>query len=563
MLTTIITWIYVLFTIILLGFGVAAFVEKLFRYRIKKLDSILMAGIIAATVYAQFFSLFYRVSLEANIGVLLICAGIFVCRRHTIAQTIDKWNEEKGLTHKVIIGVLFLLWAYFTSRGYIHYDSDLYHAQSIRWLEEYGVVPGLGNLHERFAYNSSFFALSALYSLKFVLGNSMHTMNGFFALLLSLTCLPVAKSWKNKHFTVADFARVGAIYYLTTIINEVVSPASDYAVMCVIFYIVIKWLDALEEASKEIAPYALLCVVGVYALTIKLTAGLILILLIKPAYMLIREKRVKEIFIYLAMGLVTAIPWMARTVMISGWLIYPFTALDLFDVDWKMDAFYIDIDAMQIKVWGRALYDISLVDVPISGWFPNWFSTTLSGMEKIMILGAFAATLVTVLATVIVFLRKIYKHLDMLLVMVTMFACYLFWQTSAPLMRYGYAYVLLFIFIVFGWCLQTLLSWKSGVATHWKKVCHMAVYFVIFFYGIYKVYVIGDYIYSSRLANHYIWQQDYGVYEVESYEIEGEIFYYPVNGDRTGYDAFPSAPTKAELEFRGVSIKDGFRKISD
>ena len=263
------------------------------------------------------------------------------------------------------------------------------------------------------------------------------------------------------------------------------------------------------------------------------------------------------------MGLVTAIPWMARTVMISGWLIYPFTALDLFDVDWKMDAFYIDIDAMQIKVWGRALYDISLVDVPISGWFPNWFSTTLSGMEKIMILGAFASTLVTVLATIIVLLRKIFKHLDMLLVMVTMFACYLFWQISAPLMRYGYAYVLLFIFIVFGWCLQTLLPWKSSAAANWKKICHISVYFVILFYGIYKVYVMADYIYSSRLANHYIWQQDYGVYEVENYEIEGEIFYYPVNGDRTGYDAFPSAPTKAELEFRGTSIKDGFRKNSD
>lgn len=62
----------------------------------------------------------------------------------------------------------------------MHYDSDLYHAQSIRWIEEYGVVPGLGNLHERFAYNSSFFALSALFSMKFLCGTSMHTMSGFF-----------------------------------------------------------------------------------------------------------------------------------------------------------------------------------------------------------------------------------------------------------------------------------------------------------------------------------------------------------------------------------------------
>ena len=398
MLTIIITWIYALFTITLLGFGIATFIEKVFHYRIENPDSILMAGTIVATVYSQFFSLFYRVSLAANVVMLVGCAVIYVFNRNNIIQIIYKWYRELGTGHKIVVGVLFVLWAYFTSRGYIHYDSDLYHAQSIRWLEEYGVVPGLGNLHERFAYNSSFFALCALYSLKYILGDSMHAMNGFLALLLSLTCLPIVKSWKQKRFSVADFARVGAIYYLTTITNEVVSPASDYAVMCVIFFIVIKWLDALEEECNDIAPYALLCVVGVYALSIKLTAGLILMLLIKPAYMLIREKRVKEIFIYLVMGLVVAIPWMVRTVIISGWLFYPFTAIDLFDVDWKMDAFYIDVDAMQIKVWGRALYAIGLIDVPITGWFPNWFATTLSGMEKILILGCIAAMAITLIS---------------------------------------------------------------------------------------------------------------------------------------------------------------------
>ena len=563
MLTTVITWIYALFTITLLGFGIAAFIEKVFRYRIKKLDSILMAGTIAATVYAQFFSLFYRVSLAANVVMLITCVGILVFRRKAIAHMLSKWNKEAGLGYKILVGVLFVLWAYFTSRGYIHYDSDLYHAQSIRWLEEYGVVPGLGNLHERFAYNSSFFALSALYSLKYVLGDSMHAMNGFLAVLLSLTCLPIVKSWKQKRLSIADFARVGAIYYLTTITNEVVSPASDYAVMCVIFFIVIKWLDLLEEDCRNIAPYALLCVVGVYALSLKLTAGLILILLIKPAYMLIREKRVKEIFIYLFLGLVVAIPWMARTVIISGWLFYPFTAIDLFDVDWKMDAFYIDVDAMQIKVWGRALYAIGLIDVPITDWFPNWFATTLSGMEKILILGSVAAMAITLISACVILVRRQFKHLDMLLVMITLLSSYLFWQTSAPLIRYGYAYVLLLVFVVFGWCLQELFPHEKGDKFAWRRMLHRGVYLVFCLYGIYKGCVLADYIYDTRLAEYYIWQEDYGVYELESYEIEGVTFYYPISGDRTGYDSFPASGVKINLEFRGDSIEEGFRKIYD
>ena len=84
------------------------------------------------------------------------------------------------------------------SGGHIHYDSDLYHAQSIRWLEEYGIVKGLGNIHVRFAYNSSFFALSALYSMKFLLKQSLHTVNGFIALLLSFEVLKLIDIVRRK-----------------------------------------------------------------------------------------------------------------------------------------------------------------------------------------------------------------------------------------------------------------------------------------------------------------------------------------------------------------------------
>lgn len=568
MLTILLNWLYALVTIILLGFGVAALVKKVFSYQIKSGDGILMTGMIAATVYAQFFSLVYKVGMLANIILIILCLLIYLWCKENIKSTVQEWIKSTSAAQKVILLALILVWSYFTSRGYIHYDSDLYHAQSIRWMEEYGIVPGLGNLHERFAYNSSFFALSALYSLKFLLGYSMHAMSGFVALVLSIACFPIMKSWKRKSFSLADFARVGAIYYLTTITNEVVSPASDYAAMCIIFYIVIKWLDALENEKKEIAPYALLCVVGVYALTLKLTAGLILLVLIKPAYQLIKEKRIKEIFGYLTMGLLVAVPWMARTVVISGWLLYPFTALDLFNFDWEMDGQMINLDAMQIKVWGRALYNVTLIDIPLTGWFPNWFSNTLSTMEKLLILGDFAAIIVAVFKTIQIFAKKIWKQLDVLLVLITMVACYIFWQTSAPLMRYGYAYVLLLLFVAFGWIMQDVYSAERNANVLSKsklsKVCVTAVYVLFLLYGCYKVVVLADYIKDTSYADFYVWQENYGVYEMNSYEVNGVTFYYPVYGDRGGYEYFPSSGTEVTgLEFRGNTMKDGFRKIMD
>ena len=552
MLSVGLNWIYVILTTFCVGYGIAYLVEKKLHYRIRGMDSVLMAGLVAVTVYAEIFSLFYKVGAVANGILLAVCAVVLFLLHRQIRRSLGDWWRETSRIKKVLLPILFLLWAYFSSRGYMAYDSDLYHAQSIRWMEEYGVVPGLGNLHERFAYNSAAFAVNALYSMKWLLGRSLHTASGFFALLLSATALELGRTWKEKKLRLADYAMIGAVYYLVTIWDEVTAPSSDYLIMCTLFFIVIKWLLCLERdssaAGEKLVPYGLLCVAGVYALTLKLTAGLILLLVIKPAVSLIRGKRWREILLYLGLGLLVCLPWMARTVVISGWLLYPFPALDLFSVDWKMPAGPIAVDAAQIKTWGRALYDARLVDLPMHQWFPGWFSTTLSGMEKLLILGDLACILLFVIYAVFSLVKKRKENLDVLLVLATVISSYAFWQYSAPILRYGYAYVLLVDLLMAGGILQKLRSQRI-------------LYALIGLYGGYKRVMRGDYIRGNYLVDAYIWQQDYGSYEVVSYELGGITFYAPAMGDRAGYDYFPAAPTQPEIELRGEGLKDGFRPV--
>lgn len=552
MLSVGLNWIYVILTTFCVGYGIAYLVEKKLHYRIRGMDSVLMAGLVAVTVYAELFSLFYKVGAVANGILLAVCAMVLFLLHRQIRRSLGDWWRETSRIKKVLLPILFLLWAYFSSRGYMAYDSDLYHAQSIRWMEEYGVVPGLGNLHERFAYNSAAFAVNALYSMKWLLGRSLHTASGFFALLLSATALELGRTWKEKKLRLADYAMIGAVYYLVTIWDEVTAPSSDYLIMCTLFFIVIKWLLCLERdssaAGEKLVPYGLLCVAGVYALTLKLTAGLILLLVIKPAVSLIRGKRWREILLYLGLGLLVCLPWMARTVVISGWLLYPFPALDLFSVDWKMPAGPIAVDAAQIKTWGRALYDARLVDLPMHQWFPGWFSTTLSGMEKLLILGDLACILLFVIYAVFSLVKKRKENLDVLLVLATVISSYAFWQYSAPILRYGYAYVLLVDLLMAGVILQKLRRQRIPYA-------------LICLYGGYKLVMMGDYIRGNYLVDAYIWQQDYGSYEVVSYELGGITFYAPAMGDRAGYDYFPAAPTQPEIELRGEGLKDGFRPV--
>lgn len=302
--------------------------------------------------------------------------------------------------------------------------------------------------------------------------------------------------------------------------------------------------DAPNSVQNASVPYALLCVACVYALTLKLTAGLILLLTIKPAYMLLREKRWKEIGIFLAMGLMVAVPWMARTVLITGWLLYPFVGLDLFDVGWKIKEHIVAIDAYLIKVWAKSAN--ALEDTSLKSWVPYWFRTALSSTERLLIVADLGSCAAAVAIAVSVFIRKNWKQLDYLLVIAAVGCSYLYWQFNAPMIRYGYAYVLLLAALVGGYLLERLKL---------RKVVYLA--FVL--YGVYKLHVCWDYVVLFRTWPNYVWSETYETYEVESYTIEGVTFYYSPFEGPTGYDPFPSAPTQADLEFLGDELKDGFR----
>lgn len=401
--------------------------------------------------------------------------------------------------------------------------------------------------------------------MKFLTGRSLHAVNGFMALLLWIKVLRLFDAQgRTGRTVVTGFARLGAFYYLTVIYSDIVSPASDYAIMCVVFFIVIRWLELLEQEEESAAPYALLCVAGVYAVTLKLTAGLILILLAKPACMLLREKRQKDIGIYLVMGIVTIVPWLVRTVILSGYLLYPFPSLDLFDVDWKIPPAEAALDAAEIRTWGRGLNNAALVNLPVWEWFPGWFRESLPIVGKVLIAADIVCLPVFVALLAIQFRRGDISaagrmRKGQLLALATVLASYGFWQLSAPLLRYGYAYVLLVVMITSGILCDNLIKYfdKRQKRDIIEKTAALSIVLVWGFCAV-KLVSLVEYIDTEREKPAYVWQQDYGKYPLESYEVNGVRFYYPTEGDRTGYERFPSLPRQTEIYFRGESVDEGF-----
>ncbi|MBQ7615536.1 MAG: hypothetical protein IJU77_10860 [Butyrivibrio sp.] len=599
MLTVVIIWLYVIATTYLVGYGFLMSLvnwpgmhgkkkskgNKNYEFRFK--ESFLITGVVLVTVYAQIISLFSGVGLGANIGLSLICLLISVYYRYEIcSDAINLFHRLNAKGNIYIYLAVFLLMAYGTSHGLMHYDSDLYHAQSIHWIEEYGIVKGLGNLHVRFAYNSAAFPLSALYSMSFLGGQSYHVMAGFFALLLAWQCVDIKNVLRRGHFVISDFARVAAIYYLFSIFDEIVSPASDYFLSAMVFYIIIQWLDMYVRHERSYVPYILLALLGIFAITIKLSAAPLILLTIVPLHMLLRNRNretLKALLISVVLALVIAVPFLARNVIISGWLLYPVTALNLFGVAWKIPKGLAEYDALEIKTFGHGYNDIAAYgSMPMSQWIPNWFAG-LTAVSKVMIIMDILAIIIFIVyLSYFVFVlteekrgrlkesgrskifdishRSMLNSAEFLTMSATLIGCLLFWFLSAPLIRYGIVYVWLVPAVIMG---RLVIVVYNRIGDKIKNVVLKGIVAMFAIWILYKgvFLVVEDYRRFNPI--YIVKQQDYGEYATKSFTMGGETIYYPAEGDQIGYHPFPAAThdITGETELMGKEITDGFKAI--
>ena len=162
--------------------------------------------------------------------------------------------------------------------------------------------------------------------------------------------------------------RVGILLYTLVNVIRSMSPATDYATMYFALFIMTAWCTNLFEGESDLTEFSLLSVAAVFTATLKFSSCLLILVAVYPAACLIRDKKWKEIGGYLFCGCIILFPFLVRNYYISGWLLYPFDKIDLFQVVWKIPKEFLVNDADQIKVWGRCLYDVAKVDMPVREW---------------------------------------------------------------------------------------------------------------------------------------------------------------------------------------------------
>ena len=135
----------------------------------------------------------------------------------------------------------------------------------------------------------------------------------------------------------------------------------------------------------------LVAFLSLVAVTIKLSVTPILLIAVAPALLGLVKRKTKLFFTILFISVVTLLPFIARNIITSGYIVFPSTSIDIPNVDWKYDRELTvnekDYITAYAKKPGVIPDEINAVNkMSALEWLPTWWQNRSTADKIIMIL---------------------------------------------------------------------------------------------------------------------------------------------------------------------------------
>lgn len=385
--------------------------------------------------------LFFPVDWKMTVGIGMI--GLLGCKVGPSLKCRSMIHSIQTQLYKnwlyALAGCLVLvLWCLRAMGVPNNYDSGLYHFETIRWLNEYPLVPGLGNLHWRFAFNQSHFNFLALLNFAPYWGKGYAT-GGLFLLLLSVATV---LEFSQKQSKTWRWIFGGALFiYFGYVASGVANPAPDGViglVQVVVFLLLFRILDDanqyldedVSQKQRDIVTLLLLCLTMT---TIKLTGALFAIACIAIVLWLNRHLFIKSLrrwAILAVILLLLTFIHLGRGYLLSGFPLFPALTLGALDLPWSMPTELVKFEADLIKSWAR-MPGVLNPEWALASW--AWVPIWIKGMSfwTATLLGSALVLMVT--ASTLVLVDKMRQTRGgVFLLYLPLYATLIFWFVTAP-----------------------------------------------------------------------------------------------------------------------------------
>lgn len=474
------------------------------------------------------------------------------------------------MIHKNIIVIItfpFLLSALvFSLNPPFAYDSGLYHIQSIKWIQEYSVVPGLANLHGRFGFNPNIFTIFALTSLKEIFKQEIFSVNFvIYSILVLHSINRIYKILKQEGFTNSFLLHSIVLFLILEQFMSLSSPTPDLISIVLPLYILTN-LPKNENgihSKLNLENYFSSIILSVYTISVKLATIPLCILIL---LLIIRYKfDGKKLLIVISIIFLILLPWLIRNVILSGYLIYPFSAIDIFNFDWKVPLNAVVSEKLSITGWARNPGEgyKEAAQMKFWEWFPIWWNT-ISKLNRLFIVISF-------LSPIFIFIYSLFKKIKIdfqtFAILFTSWIGVIFWILLAPDIRFGKAFLGVS-------AISPLLYFNFKINFFPIKISKTSKQIIlVFIFIIVSVFLINRRTYNR--CKNFIRENSAFFVRPKKIEIPQNLefkkiqmndleVFIPAEGDRCYDYEIPCMPYKNySLILRGKTLQSGFKYIQN
>ncbi len=384
--------------------------------------------IITADIYL-FVSLFSPLMPIVSISIALIIVILSLMPK-TNRQELSQLIQQ--LTPKQVFGIfcLILFTAIFNPRDVFWYDTGLYHYQVTQWLAKTGAVDGLAQVHSRFGFTSSWFALSAVFDHGLLETRIGSLVNGFLDLLIISHFLATIKQLITGNSKVISeyFIIIAYLVVFITPSQEALdlSLSPDFPVM--VLTVFMGWLLLAFSEAELVDIGLLLIILSAGAIAIKLSA--IPLLIISFIYILThQQQRIRQLILSSILSLTLILPSILYAVKVSGCPLFPsgFLCLDLPWAYTSESANQISLVIRDFARWTGA----TPAGANWWDWLPKWIEREMQATIQILLS----------LLTCLLLLQRKQNISGQIFIFLLGFVGITFMMVQAPVWRFGLGYL--------------------------------------------------------------------------------------------------------------------------
>ena len=271
MILILFSWIYSAFITLNLG---------LLFNKIAKLKSIcfittIFLGTFLLTILASFWAFFGRIHFEFHLFILLLIVFNYIKFKADFLAICREFYDQiqlisKPLRYFLLALLFFIVLKSASSSSYI--DNETYYIQSIKWLNEYGFVKGLANLHIFLGQMSGWHITQSALNLSFLTSN-FNDCNGFLLFITNVYAVLKLNQVNNlkSNLIIALLPLVNLFFF-----QFISAPSPDLAVY--IFSLFLFYIFTKNYKKQTIDSFNLIIIFSLFIVYIKITAIPLLLL---------------------------------------------------------------------------------------------------------------------------------------------------------------------------------------------------------------------------------------------------------------------------------------------